>query len=449
MKAKNNKRSARVSSKKITISNHAKGLTSQAGLVPAVKFLRNNGMIELTKETVGHERGPNALYDSVDGVFLTVIAIIGGARALSTVTTVWADGVLRRLAGWIAIPDNSTLGRLFRTFRERHISELETLNHRLRGKFWKKALRNGTSTIAARSCRVVDVDSTVKTAYGKQQGVKKGYNPFRKGKCSFHPLLAFCAETKEILQGWLRSGDAYTSNGIVEFTKQLLAHLPKNQTILFRGDSGFFNGKLLDLLDRLGHGYLVKVKLKGLIELLYSQVWEAIPGKPGWEQCTFWHQCGTWSLTRRFVAVRQEKRRKKQKCNGELFELKEHDFFCYVTSEELTCWQTHKSYGKRATCETWIEEAKNQTALGHIKMDNFWGSSALFQCAILAYNTIRWMAICSGDKQLCRWEPSTVRAFLVRVAGKLRTGSRQLGLNTPLNHLYPIQWDAWVAVGLS
>ena len=56
MKAKNTKRSARVSSKKVTISNKATGLTSQDGLVPVVKFLRNCGMIGLTKDTIGHER---------------------------------------------------------------------------------------------------------------------------------------------------------------------------------------------------------------------------------------------------------------------------------------------------------------------------------------------------------------------------------------------------------
>lgn len=85
------------------------------------------------------------------------------------------------------------------------------------------------------------------------------------------------------MRGWLRSGDAYSSNGVVEFTKQSLAHLPKSQTILFRGDSGFFNGQLFDLLDRFGHGYLVKVKLKGLKKLLFVQAWEAIPDKVGWE----------------------------------------------------------------------------------------------------------------------------------------------------------------------
>ena len=120
-----------------------------------------------------------------------------------------------------------------------------------------------------------------------------------------------------------------------------------------------------------------------------------------------------------------------------------------LTTEEVSGWEAHKTYGQRATCETWNEEAKNQMALAHIKMDDFWGSSALFQCAIIAYNTIRWMALCSGDRILRRWEPSTVCTFLIRVAGKLTGGGRQQELNTPAYHLYRARWDAWVAVGLA
>jgi len=43
---------------------------------------------------------------------------------------------------------------------------------------------------------VIDVDSTVKTVYGNQQGVSVGYNPHKCGAASYHPLLAFCGETK-------------------------------------------------------------------------------------------------------------------------------------------------------------------------------------------------------------------------------------------------------------
>ena len=63
-------------------------------------------------------------------------------------------------------------------------------------------------------------------------------------------------------------------------------------------------------------------------------------------------------------------------------------------------------------------------------------NAALFQCAILAYNLVRWMALLSGDEQLRRWEMQTVRTFLIRVAGKLARGSRQLTLKTPKEHLH-------------
>lgn len=448
MKANNTKRTARMSPKKVMIMKGAKGLTTQAGLIPVVKFLQKHGVESLTQNTLDHKRGPTALYDAVDTIFLSVIGIIGGARSMSGIITVWADTILCRVAGWLCIPDETTLGRLLRTFEQRHINAMETLTHILRGRIWRAALRSGKSSIAAKPCYVVDVDSTEKTAYGHQQGVAKGYNPHKRGGLSYHPLLAFCAETKEILQGWLRCGNAYTSNGVVDFTRQLLAHLPKKTRILFRGDSGFFVGVLLDLLDLRGHGYLIKVKLKGLTQLLVGQKWEAVPGQPGWEQCTFWHQCGTWKISRRFVAVRLEKE-PDPKTPPTLFELKQYDYFCYVISEELDPWRTHKAYGKRATCETWIEEAKNQMALAHIKTDDFWANSALFQCAILAYNTVRWMALCSRDRLLRRWEPATVRTFLIRVAAKFTCGGRQQKLTTPDRTLYASQWEAWVDVGLA
>ena len=128
--------------------------------------------------------------------------------------------------------------------------------------------------------------------------------------------------------------------------------------------------------------------------------------------------------------------------------MKSYDYFCYVVSEDFSPWQTHKKYGERATSETWIEEAKNQMALSHIKTDSFIANAALFQCAVLAYNTVKWMALLTGDATLLRWEIQTVRAFLIRVAGKLTTGGRQLRLKVPQERLYPQQWNCWVEVAL-
>ena len=43
--------------------------------------------------------------------------------------------------------------------------------------------------------------------------------------------------------------------------------------------------------------------------------------------------------------------------------------------------------------------------LAHRKTDNFLANAALFQCAVLARNTIRWMALLSGNDTLKRWDP--------------------------------------------
>ena len=204
--------------------------------------------------------------------------------------------------------------------------------------------------------------------------------------------------------------------------------------IIVRADSGYFTGALLDLLDAQGHGYLIKVKLKNLAALLTQQHWTAIAGQPDWEQCTFDYRCGDWQATRRIVAVRQ-RLPKAESPQLDLLETTEYDTFCYVTTEALTPWQAHKKYGERATCETWIEEAKGQMGMGKIRTANFLANAALFHCAVLAYNTLRWMAIMSGSPALRQWEPETVRTYLVRVAGKLLTGNRQLTVKTPDNHL--------------
>jgi hypothetical protein len=47
--------------------------------------------------------------------------------------------------------------------------------------------------------------------------------------------------------------------------------------------------------------------------------------------------------------------------------------------------------------------------LAHLKTDHFLANAALFQCAVLAYNTARWMALLSGNDTLKRWEPQTIR----------------------------------------
>ena len=439
-------RSVRFAAPKVHLDEAGPALTSQGGLVPVIQFLSHLGFSALFRQQVSHERSANAVYSLVDGALLVMIGLIGGARSLSQCVALWSDQVLQRLAGWPRVPDETTLGRLFKEVRDRHVSELETLNHVLRQRVWARAARTGRSRIGVLTQKWIDADSTVKTVYGRQEGAAKGYNPHKRGALSYHPLLAFCTATKEIVQAWLRTGSAYTSNGIVAFMAQVCAQFPAHQRLVLRADSGFFDGALLEWLEQRGHGYLIKVKLRNLEVLLAQQHWTPIRRQPGWEQCEFTHQAHGWSCPRFFLAVRCPSAAAPCSPQTELLPVARYEAFCYVTSEPLSPWPAHRTYGQRATSETWIEEAKHQMGLAHLKTDHFLANAALFQCAVLAYNTLRWMALLSGNTELQRWEPQSIRLHLIRVAGKLLTGANPLRLKLAQPPLARQVWQDWLAL---
>ncbi len=115
-----------------------------------------------------------------------------------------------------------------------------------------------------------------------------------------------------------------------------------------------------------------------------------------------------------------------------------------MTTENATPWAVHKKYGQRATSETWIEEAKSQLGLIHSKTGSFLANAALFQSAILAYNTLRWMALLSNNDQIRKWEPESIRVHLICVAGKLLTGGNQTRVVVSSKHLHARPWEDWL-----
>jgi len=428
---------------KIKTEMNGKGLTVHAGLLPVLTFVGKLLFRERIHDAVDKERGANAEYQFADIVQMVVIGLIAGATSMAQVVKVWADDVVRKMAGWEDAPVETTVGRIMKLAGKGDIVELTGVIHRFRGKVWKRAVRSGRKLRSALSDMWIDVDSTVSGVYGGQEGAEVGYNPKKKGQKAYQYLMAFVGETKEVLHSWFRCGSAYTSNGVVEFMKECMAYMKKGVRVVFRGDSGFFTGELLEHLESVSAGYLIKVKLKNLVGLLEAQRWEAVKGSPGWEQAEFLHKCGGWSRARRFVAVRQL-----VKIEKGLFVMPVHEYFCYVTIERLTPMEAHRCYGERATCETWIEECKGQMNAGHLRTGEFLANAALFQCAVMAYNLLKWMGLLTGGA-IQRWEVKTVRLWLIRVAGKLTTGGRQFTLKLPEKFLHQEEWRAWEGMSLS
>jgi hypothetical protein len=104
MKAKSTqsrkKPAARKQTGKVHMSATATGLTSQAGLIPVVKYLQRIGFEKTVSQTVPHQRGDNADYQLTDVILLTLVGMIGGPTSIAKLCGVWSDSVLRDIAGW-------------------------------------------------------------------------------------------------------------------------------------------------------------------------------------------------------------------------------------------------------------------------------------------------------------------------------------------------------------
>ena len=232
----------------------------------------------------------------------------------------------------------------------------------------------------------IDMDSTVSGVYGSQEGSAKGYNPVKKGQRSYHNLLCFASEIKLVLNSWFRDGSAYTSNGACAFMKQTLAVLPKSiKKVFVRCDSGFFDGKLFDLLEQRGHDYLVKVKLKNLYTLLKTQQWEAVDEKTS--QTSFDYQCNGWKKSRKLKAVRILVEYQYVKMFEAVTKVPVYDYYCYCSNiEAFSGVELHRLYKKRGESENWIEQAKNQLLASKTLTQSFHANDILWQLSILAYN---------------------------------------------------------------
>jgi len=282
---------------------------------------------------------------------------------------------------------------------------------------------------------IIDCDSTPKDTCGHQQGTSKHY----KNKNGFHPLLAFIAETKEFLHGFLRPGSTYTGNGIVRFVSECLARLPHSiRYFTFRADSGFFNDALMTLLEKLGHFYVIAAKLyPTLAERLVqipSKAFKPFDGQ--WEITTIHFALDSWLTTRKFIVLRKLKKQSKQMTlDGE--NQHEYEYQVYCTNRlDLNAFEVVAFYRERATSENYIKEAKSDTRFKFFTVQKFWSNEAIFQTAMLLYNASIWFRAELISLNAVKERLYTFRLKYIIVPGRLITSGRQwfLRLNEHYRH---------------
>ena len=312
----------------------------------------------------------------------------------------------------------STLGTFLRAFTFGHVRQLD----RVLGTAIERAWRAGGGPGAERL--VVDVDSFVGETFGRsKQGTAFGYTRVR----GYHPILAIRADSGEVLHIRLRTGSANTSRGIGRFCDELIARVDRagaSGEKLLRADSGFWNNKIFDRLDRAGWRFSIGVRLqpqvRAAIEAIDEAAWQTLEDYPD----TSIAQIAETTLNGRRLVVRRVRTLDRQ---GQL--LPTWQLFPFVTNRSDDLAVVEAEHRQHATVELAIRDLKDQ-ALAHFPSGRFMANAAWTVIAALAHNLLRWTQTIGLPAATVR-TARTLRRRLLALPGRLTRSARRWTLHLP------------------
>ena len=366
------------------------------------------------------EVGSNRGYDPVDLIEGFMISTILGATRLSHSGLLRHDEVIQKIFGWKkGMASQSTFSRFFKKFNlERNDSIFTGIN-----KFWFSQLKLDKMTI--------DVDSTVITRHGSQEGVEKGYNPKSHGRGSHHPLIAFVAEANMVANAWLRPGNTASSTDCEEFLDELFAIIPTERIGLLRADSGFSIESIMSKLENDEVKYIMAMKLRSPMISLISDCKNWFPQGDGYWTTNFMYQAAGWSKPRKIVVVRKDCAVNPNTGGKLLFpEIEEFESFKYsafVTNVEFSDEMIWHLYNRRADCENRIKELKYEYGIEGFCMEDFWATEAAFRFTMVAHNLMALFRLTLLNKKHQPTLP-TIKLQCIAIGSYLAKKSRKTSL---------------------
>jgi hypothetical protein len=359
-----------------------KEISSWGGVSILKKMIDQSGfakyLVSLPLPVQGSNRGypPEQLFlQFMSGVWC-------GAERFAHLDIARLDVNLQRLYGWERMPEHKAFERYFRKF------DIPSI-HAVFGGLYRWFFNSLTFDRFT-----LDIDSSVITRYGEQEGSRKGYNKHKPGRKSQHPLLAFVADIEMVANFWLRSGDAYTANNFQAFLEETLSFFEQKKIGLLRLDSGFYSKDIFEYLeeDTRKIDYITAVPM-------YLTIQRAIAAQKAWlkidkgiEITEFEYTGQDWSKPRRMIAVRQKTATRPKAVGKQLrlfdddMEISGYRYTCYVTTLTLSAADVWRLYRGRANCENRIKELKYDYGLDKMNQADFEGTEVALLLMTVAYN---------------------------------------------------------------
>jgi len=405
-------------------------LTHFGGLVLLQRFCQSLQLRRRLQRQVKLRRR-NADYAPADLLLALMYALIAGLRRINKTELLQYNGAFLDLLWLDRFPNETTLRRFLQRMAPQAIRQLVSLHDQLRDQLW--AVPQAPSSV------ILDLDSVVLTLYGHQPGAHVGYNPRKKGRRSYHPLLCFEAYRQEFWHGSLRPGDTSANTGVVFFLQRCLAKVPASiprSRMRVRADSGFFGGKFIGSLENQGLGYVIVAKeYRPIKDRARSARFHKL--RNGFEVAEFRYQAHGWPRARRFVVMRrpipEDPVEAKQLT---LFKDRRYGYSVFVTNLALEPWRIWKFYQPRAIIEKNIRELLYDLPLGKIPSGDWVANVAFFQLVLFTCNLVHWFRRLCLPPQYATATVETVRTdFLVLPARLVSPAGRNV-LQLPRDYFH-------------
>ena len=238
----------------------------------------------------------------------------------------------------------------------------------------------------------INIDTTVKTVYGNQQGARKGHNSKHRGKEGLRPILCFIEETREYLMGKLRKGTTVTGKEAAKFIAAISSQLPGCvQGVLLRADGEFLCWESVKAAMDAGFKFIIANR--GCTPTFDPHSWYRPFKRKDIEYNSCIYQPAGWPQPCRFVVMRILKELKESSSQPQqcvLFEDDKYTYRIFCTDLAGPAHQVIDEYDKRADVENLVGEAKRE-GLDMIPSAKFKSNYAFFQIVMLAYNIWRYM----------------------------------------------------------
>jgi len=413
---------------RVSVSFDESNLVPNAGLLPAAVLAQRvdlGGLID--RRLLLSEHGANSGTKA-----LTVIAsMLAGGDSIDD-TAVLRAGAADELFDLTRAP--STIGSWLRAHKWSNVRQLDAVSRELLARLWEAGA--GPADLAGPL--TIDLDSSIVPVFGRaKQGAAFGYTGVR----GYHPQLATCAQTGQVLFSRLRGGSAGAARGAKTFLTETVSRTRNagaSGQLTVRADSAFYSKTFLQTATKLNVRFSVTARqdkaIRAAIEAIEQDAWTPIPywlSTPqvsGADIAETTYTCFAGDKNNA-LTVRLCVRRVRPTPGSQLALFTAWDYHAFVTDRDLPLAELEADHRRHAIVEQSIAELKS-AGMAHMPSGRFNANAAWLALSVMTHNLGRAVGELAGP-ELERATAASLRRKVFTMPGRLLHTGRRRHLRLP------------------